>query len=392
MAVTGVNLDPEDSFIDCRIQYDISANQPANQSTVTAYFQVKSSGSVSSSGTARFRVNIKNSSGTVVATATRTSSTTIVNDNTWRNYATASYTFTHSSTGELSFYVGGGVSSGTDPLIGSGWDQLPYEDSALIAGTNFVITPNAPSSAPTLSRSNTNAVADTSTLTLTSSVSSVNSGATPIYQYSYSSTSSTSGFSAFADIGVIGDRDKDLSIAASQQYWVKTRSYVSGEGTFSAESLVATSPGIPDIPIVQSVTKNAKQVSITWTAGSANGSTVSGYRVEGSYDNFSTIHYSANISGATTLSHTTTDLTIAQTYKFRVITVSFSGDSAPSAETAGFFISAYGYRYNGTNFSTAIQSAKIFVGVGGPGADGNGFRTVQSVKRWNGTSWIDLQT
>jgi hypothetical protein len=391
MAVTGVNLDPEDSFIDCRIQYDLESNQAANTSTVTAYFQVKSSGSVSSQGEARFRVNIKNSSGTVVATATRTSNTTITNDNTWRNYVTVSYTFTHSSTGELSFRVGGGVSSGTDPLIGSGWDQLPYEDSALIAATNFVITPTTPST-PSLSRSGTNPIADTATLTITSGTSTTSSGAVPIYQYSYSSTSSTSGFSSFADMGSSGDVDISIGIVASQQYWVKTRSYVSGEGTFSGESSVASSPGIPNVPTITSASRDAKRVSLSWTPGLTNGSTVSGYIVEGSYNNFTTVHYTATIVGSTTTSHTTSDLTIAQTYKFRVVTTSSSGNSAYSSESSSFFISAYGYRYNGSNFSTAIQSAKIFVGVGGPGADASGWRTVQVLKRWNGTAWIDLQT
>lgn len=223
----------------------------------------------------------------------------------------------------------------------------------------------------------------TSTLNITASTVYTNTGVSPTYEYSLDNGSTWQGAQSSPSW-------TNIAITAAQQYTVKVKSYTAEDAGIVSSG--ASSPGIPNAPIIQAVSKNAKQVSITWTAGSSNGSTVSGYRVEGSYDDFSTIHYSANISGATSLSHTTTDLTIAQTYKFRVITTSNVGDSEPSAETDGLFISAYGYRYNGTDFSTAIQSAKIFVGVGGPGADEDGWRTVQGVQRWNGSSWIDLQT
>jgi hypothetical protein len=243
---------------------------------------------------------------------------------------------------------------------------------------DFDTTPNTPS-APSVSISNNNS---TFNVSVTNPGTANGGPATSVYFQVYNATT-----------GVWDTTNRipgSISLTNTNKY--RFRSVAINSQATEYSSNTSEYPGVPNAPSIQLVSKNAKRVSLTWSPGSTNGSTVSGYRVEGSYDNFSTIHYSANISGSATLSHTTTDLVIAQTYKFRVVTIGSAGFSVASSQTSGLFISAYGYRYNGSNFSTAIQSAKIFVGIGGPGADAYGWRTVQGVKRWNGTSWIDLQT
>jgi hypothetical protein len=62
------------------------------------------------------------------------------------------------------------------------------------------------------------------------------------------------------------------------------------------------------------------------------------------------------------------------------------------------FLSAYGYRFSGTYPPTPVNLAKIYVGIGGIGADANGWRTVQNAKRYvanagsGSPGWIDLTT
>jgi hypothetical protein len=136
----------------------------------------------------------------------------------------------------------------------------------------------------------------------------------------------------------------------------------------------------------------ANSLTLTWTAPSSDGgATVSSYKVQVSTDNGSTwTTKTTGITFPTTLTANLTGLAIAATYKFRIIATNSTGDSAAGTASVAQFISAYGYRYDGSTF-IPITNAKIYVGVGGPGADANGWRTVQNIQKYGSGGWTSLQ-
>jgi hypothetical protein len=301
-------------------------------------------------------------------------------------------TITHDVNGVLRLGVRGAFKTDIAPS-----SSYPYLVYPLVSGTTSsintttvdqVITPTNPSvNAGGTFLSSINPALDTATLTITSTVATTPSGGTPTYQYAYSTTSNVTGFTAFASMGVAGDTNVSISTSPSQRHWVKVRAFY--EGT-SSESSVYEVIGTPDIPTITSLTKNVREVTLNWTAGATNGSTISGYTIQGSYDNFATVHYTANVSGSGTLTHTTSNLEIAKTYRFRVITLGSVGNSNFSALSESVFISAYGYRFTSPTVTTAISTAKVFIGIGQPGADANGWKILSGVKRWTGSQWTDL--
>jgi hypothetical protein len=395
MAVA-VTLNPDVSFIDCRIEYDVSYSAASNSTTVSAYFRVKSTGSVDSQGEARFKVYIENSSGTAVATATRTSNTTIQNDNTWRTYATATYTFTNgtgvnntnSLTGIAQYRIGGGVSSGTDPLVGSSWNALPTEETDTIT-SNASLYPIVPSF--TLQRTLVNLPSNTSSVSYLTSPSNeittssgyetttnTTSGATISQEYAVSTSSTPGTYTPFSGT---------LSVSPLQRVWVRATATADGRTVdkdgISTANIVQTIYGYPSKPVSISLSKVGRQVTVTYGNSATNG----GYDTSPTY----TVQRSSN-GGSTWEAHNNSDLlTPAATYLFRVYATNATGDSEARVSES-LFLSAYGYMTPDGSTLTPVNMAKIYVGIGGPGADENGWRTVQNVKRYTESGWIDLQT
>ena len=229
------------------------------------------------------------------------------------------------------------------------------------------------------------------TISILSDTVSAGSVGSVTYQYSYGTTSTATGSGS----GNLSGTTSVSVPSSTTGYYVKTRaiSWDGGEGSWgygawSPTTFVAGIPTAPGQPSISNVVANS--LTLTWAAPSSDGgATVSSYKVQASTDggtNWTTIK--TGVSGLTT---NLTGLTIAATYQFRIIAVNSTGDSSAGTASASQFISAYGYRYNGTGL-TAITNAKIYVGVGGPGADANGWRTVQNVQKYTSGGWSPLQT
>jgi hypothetical protein len=220
---------------------------------------------------------------------------------------------------------------------------------------------------------------------------STTSGSASITRYEYSISESSGGTGTPGTLS----GTTAVSVTATTGYYVKTRaiSWDGGEGSWgygawSPTTFVAGIPTAPGTPSISNVVANS--LTLTWTAPSSNGgAAVSSYKVQATTNDGST--WTTIKTGVTGLTTNLTGLTIAATYKFRIIAVNSTGDSDAGTASVAQFISAYGYRYNGTAM-TPITSAKIYVGVGGPGADANGYRAVQSVKKYTATGWQSLET
>jgi len=179
-----------------------------------------------------------------------------------------------------------------------------------------------------------------------------------------------------------------------------------GDSDYSASSNV-TIPPVPSGPtITTALTKQVRKVTIDWNAPSVSGgTTILGYQVEARYseDGGSTwvnsFEQIATPAAGTTILETA-DLNIAKTYQFRVRAVTDVGLTAYSStasltEYNSIFISAYGYRHDGTNFNTAIQFAARYTGSSGDsivvnGTTYTGWKTIENVKRYTGSEFISL--
>jgi hypothetical protein len=174
-----------------------------------------------------------------------------------------------------------------------------------------------------------------------------------------------------------------------------------GDYTTSAVFHAPNVPSIPTNPIV--LTKNVKKVNIDWDAfrtnanavTAYNGAAISGYEVDSQYSSDGGVTFTSYANIATTASGTTVFLTnnllVAKTYRFRVRANSDVGFSAYQTSPT-IFVSAYGSRATGPTSFVPIENAKIFLGIGQPGADAAGWKIIENVKRFTGTVWTDLQT
>jgi hypothetical protein len=190
--------------------------------------------------------------------------------------------------------------------------------------------------------------------------------------------------------------------ARSYQVRVRAKSNLNVFGPYT-ESSILHAPNVPLIPINPIVlTKNVKKVNIDWDAfrtnanavTAYNGAAISGYQVDSQYSSDG-ITFSDYTNIATTASGTTVfltdDLLIAKTYRFRVRANSDVGFSAYQTSPT-IFVSAYGSRATGPTSFVPIENAKIFLGIGQPGADAAGWKIIENVRRFNGTAWTDLET
>jgi uncharacterized protein YyaL (SSP411 family) len=167
-----------------------------------------------------------------------------------------------------------------------------------------------------------------------------------------------------------------------------------------------TIPPIPAAPtITTALTKQVRQVTVDGDAVTLSGAALTSYQVEARFssDGGSTWENSFTQIGTTNSSTTifvTENLNIAKTYQFRIRAVTDVGNS-PYSDTEtltqfnSIFISAYGYRHDGTNFNTAIQFAARYTGDVGDtivigGTTYTGWKTIENVKRYDGTEFISL--
>ncbi len=295
-----------------------------------------------------------------------------------RTLGTYTATVTHSSTTGAATVTGSAVLQGNQ-------DPLGYASASTgaVSLTNFD-GPGTPV-APTVTRLSSSP----GTLNILSATTT--SGSTSITRYEYSISTSSTGTGTPGTLS----GTTPVSVTATTGYYVKTRAITwdGGEGSWgygawSPTTFVAGIPTAPGTPSISNVVANS--LTLTWTAPSSDGgAAVSSYKVQATTDDGTT--WTTIKTGVAGLTTSLTGLTIAATYKFRIIAVNSTGDSAAGTASSAQFISAYGYRYDGSS-PVPITSAKIYVGVGGPGADANGFRTVQSVQKYTASGWQPLET
>jgi hypothetical protein len=380
------------SFVAGYVEYDATEDRANNQTLISAFLTLKANGTSSSQGTARFRVFIRNSAATEVSANTLTVNTTILNDNVYRRYVRTDYYVPHSSTtGIGSFYVGASTSSGTDPLIGSAWNSLPLTVSGL-QSIDFQLYPVVP--VFSLQRTSVNLAANTSTVSfLTSPSANITTNTGTVTSASDASLTTQIAKSLTSTEGTYSTFSGSASVSPLERAWIKVTSTADGvtanrTGTSTA-NVIQTIFGYPSRPTSISLNKVGRQVTVTYGNSATNGGydTSPTYVIERSLD-----------AGSTWSAHNNSDLlTPAATYIFRVYATNATG-SSETRVSESLFLSAYGYRFSGTYPPTPVNLAKIYVGIGGLGADANGWRTVQNAKRYvanagsGSPGWIDLTT
>lgn len=348
-------------------EYTTSPNPTGNFTTVTVKIHaVKTSTQTATQGNSTLKIVIDN-------TTYSDSGNKIVPDGPVDKVMfTASKDIPHNTDGTragIAVSISGGLS-------GSSWTTS--SGSTTVNFTSFDKTPNTPSTPTTITRSNNG----TSFYVNATNPGTANSGPTTTVYVQYGTDSST-------PLGTLAVDTTHNGFVATTQYYFRTMAQNVNATEYSA--WIGPYAGVPSAPTAPTIS-NAVTTNLTlsWTAPSTNGSTITSYTIQATTDNGS--NWSDLYTGVSETTKNVTGLTIAATYKFRIIAVNAVGTSPVGSSSVARFISAYGYRNNGTNFSTPIASAKIFIGIGSPGADAYGWKMIQNVKRWNGTAWTDLQS
>jgi hypothetical protein len=147
-------------------------------------------------------------------------------------------------------------------------------------------------------------------------------------------------------------------------------------------------PSLPVFGMLGSITKTGRKLNIDWTAATAdtaNGSSISGYEIfiANSSDSYATW---TSLGTTTSLSFQTADQTLGRGYNFRVYVLSDVNSSSVYTVfeefSSPFFLSAFGYRHDGTNFDTAIVNAERF--------NGTAWVPITSIEISNGTTFSPL--
>jgi hypothetical protein len=181
---------------------------------------------------------------------------------------------------------------------------------------------------------------------------------------------------------------------------------VSGSASASADVLGTASDGtsqaltdylrLPSAPsAAPTLSKSGKVLTITSATSPAlspAGPSVTDYVFQYSTNGGATWSASISMGSDATIAYTVP--IFPATYFIKTAVVTSEGTGAFSA-TSNTFISAYGYRFTSSSTTTAITTAARYTGlitdtvvVGG--TTYTNWKQVQSVKRYNGTSWIDL--
>lgn len=334
-----------------RIYWTEDYNEAANQSTVTARFQVsKNTSSSTTYGTFSGYISIAGTSqswsGTVSVPAGASNQTIF----------TKSQLVTHNPDGQLSITI---IADGA--VSGTSWTDS--YGSAAVAMTNFVRLPSAPS-APTLTRTSSG-----TTVTVMSEVAS-----SPVTPSNYDLRWSYDGATWTEVTGIGTDRTHDITVTSTSTVHAQTRA-ISSEGT-GPWSLSSTIVGIPTAPSSITATRNGR--SITVTSGSSSGTGITGYFVQYSTDTGSTWSTAQAMTGFT---YSYVNLTPALTYLLRVYSVNSIGSSAYTTASEGIFVPAGGKRWDGSSWLPSSTGKRW---------DGSAWVDLQTAKRWDGSAWVDL--
>lgn len=278
----------------------------------------------------------------------------------------------------------------------------PTEGSSSYSSPSILIAaaPSQPSSA-SLSRSGRN-------VTVGLSTPSANGSTLSTFTLQYSTSSGFPADSSTVTVSNISTGSQlvsDLDTNTTYYFRYKIGSN-RGDSDYSATSNISI-PAVPSAPaITTALSKTVRKVTIDWDAPSlSGGASLSTYEVDARYssdggDTWDTSFTKiADVTSPTTI-FLTEDLNIAKTYQFRVRGITDVGNTAYSDVTSlteynSIFISAYGYRSDGTNFSTAIQYAARYTGDSGDSINVNGtvytgWKIIENVKRYDGSGFIPL--
>jgi len=372
------------AFLSVYVDYTLTTNQANNQTTVSATIRaVKTSNQTATTGTSTLNITID---GTTYTDASVTRTVPAGPSDT--PMFTASKVVTHNANGSKTIVisVGGGLPQ-------SSWTTTT--GSASIDLTDFIYPPSAPSGAPTLSRSSNG-----TSITITSQAATPDNNG-PITDYRVqTSTDGSSWYSIAGTLNANTSMGVDavytyVGANALTTYYFRTFARASSAPTayqYGPVSASSSIVGIPSAPATITLARTGKNVLVT--AGNATGTGITGYYVQASSNDGSSWS-TAELMTSQQYNYTT--LTSGLTYIFRVYAVNSIGSSAFTTSSS-LFVSSYGYKRAVDNTWTALQSSRIYVGIGGIGADANGWRTVQNVKRYvsdagsGSPGWIDLTT
>ena len=147
-----------------------------------------------------------------------------------------------------------------------------------------------------------------------------------------------------------------LNNGTSYTFSVKARNTIGTSGSSDSVSATPISPN-PSAPTITSVTASDRQVTVNWSAGATNGSTISGYRIERSENQTTWTSAASATSGET--SKLVTGLTNGSTYYFRVFTLSNAGDSGASATSSAIRPNVTPGTPTGLNVTVGNASASL---------------------------------
>ncbi len=161
-----------------------------------------------------------------------------------------------------------------------------------------------------------------------------NGAAITDYGVRYSSNSGSTWSSPVSVGPVTSATITSLTNGSSYIFQVRATNAV-GNGSYSASSTPAVTPfGVPATPTAPSVTGGNAQVDVSWSAPSANGSTITSYHVQKTEDNGSNWS-NAGTTTAPTTSLTVTGLTNGTEYKFRIAAQNARGLGSYSSASSG---------------------------------------------------------
>jgi hypothetical protein len=203
----------------------------------------------------------------------------------------------------------------------------------------------------------------------------------------WSTESSATGTSYTFSLPTLGRRYK---------FYIKPYSSTSGFTGSATDSTYSYVPSLPTTSSITSLTKDVKKTITAFSSSDFDSATGTGYEVSARYsgDNGSTWSSWSTLSSSATSPYTSADLNIAKLYEIRVRPYSDVGFGSYSTSSQ-IFISAYGYRIDSSLNAVAIELAARYTGnesdsivVGSETK--TGWKQIESMKRYNGTSFIDF--
>jgi hypothetical protein len=203
----------------------------------------------------------------------------------------------------------------------------------------------------------------------------------------WSSEVSTAGTSYTFTMPTLGRRYK---------FYVEPYSATSGYTGSVTESTYSYVPNLPTASSITSLTKDVKKTITAFSDSAFDSATGTGYEVSARYsgDNGSTWSSWSTLSSSAISPYTSADLNIAKLYEIRVRPYSDVGFGSYSTSSQ-IFISAYGYRIDSSLNAVAIELAARYTGnesdsivVGSETK--TGWKQIESMKRYDGTSFIDF--